>query len=317
MSTIRKHRGKWQSIIRVQGHPLISKVFVSKTDATRWANLTEVKLRREDTGIAKIKYPKFEDVARRYIEEISINKKCYKDERSKILQFIKEAWAVYPINRIMPHTINKWKETALKTLSGGSVNRKLDVISSMYTTFKREWGYPVDNPVLQIRRPKKAEPRDRRLSSAEIDKLLRGNRTSPIMKSIIEIALETGMRLSEILRADHSYIEGHTLKIPIAKTKPRVIPLTKRALNLLREAELPFKISKWQVSKQFRKLCIGYGIKGAVFHTCRHNALTDFMMKHKLNVPETMKIAGHTDPRMLLRIYNNLEAHHVAKKLNG
>jgi len=317
MSTIRKHRGKWQSIIRVQGHPLISKVFVSKTDASRWANLTEVKLRREDTGIAKIKYPKFEDVARRYIEEISINKKCYKDERSKILQFIKEAWAVYPINRIMPHTINKWKETALKTLSGGSVNRKLDVISSMYTTFKREWGYPVDNPVLQIRRPKKAEPRDRRLSSAEIDKLLRGNRTSPIMKSIIEIALETGMRLSEILRADHSYIEGHTLKIPIAKTKPRVIPLTKRALNLLREAELPFKISKWQVSKQFRKLCIGYGIKGAVFHTCRHNALTDFMMKHKLNVPETMKIAGHTDPRMLLRIYNNLEAHHVAKKLNG
>ena len=317
MSTIRKHRGKWQSIIRVQGHPLISKVFVSKTDATRWANLTEVKLRREDTGIAKIKYPKFEDVARRYIEEISINKKCYKDERSKILQFIKEAWAVYPINRIMPHTINKWKETALKTLSGGSVNRKLDVISSMYTTFKREWGYPVDNPVLQIRRPKKAEPRDRRLSTAEIDKLLRGNRTSPIMKSIIEIALETGMRLSEILRADHSYIEGHTLKIPIAKTKPRVIPLTKRALNLLREAELPFKISKWQVSKQFRKLCIGYGIKGAVFHTCRHNALTDFMMKHKLNVPETMKIAGHTDPRMLLRIYNNLEAHHVAKKLNG
>ncbi len=317
MSTIRKHRGKWQSIIRVQGHPLISKVFVSKTDATRWANLTEVKLRREDTGIAKIKYPKFEDVARRYIEEISINKKCYKDERSKILQFIKEAWAVYPINRIMPHTINKWKETALKTLSGGSVNRKLDVISSMYTTFKREWGYPVDNPVLQIRRPKKAEPRDRRLSSAEIDKLLRGNRTSPIMKSIIEIALETGMRLSEILRADHSYIEGHTLKIPIAKTKPRVIPLTKRALNLLREAELPFKISKWQVSKQFRKLCIGYGIKGAVFHTCRHNALTDFMMKHKLNVPETMQIAGHSDPRMLLRIYNNLEAHHVAKKLNG
>jgi len=83
MSTIRKHRGKWQSIIRVQGHPLISKVFVSKTDASRWDNLTEVKLRREDTGIAKIKYLKFEDVARRYIEEISINKKCYKDDKSQ------------------------------------------------------------------------------------------------------------------------------------------------------------------------------------------------------------------------------------------
>ena len=317
MSTIRKHRSKWQSIIRVQGHPLISKTFVSKTDATRWANLTEVKLRREDSGIARIRYPKFEDVARRYIEEISILKKCYADERSKILQVLQETWAVYPINRIMPHTINKWKENALKTLAGGSVNRKLDVISSMYTTFKREWGYPVENPVLSIRRPKKAEPRDRRLSDAEIAKLLRGNRTSPIMKSIIEISLETGMRLSEILRIDLDRLEGSTLVIPIAKTKPRVIPLTTRAVNLIKNTVLPFKISKWGVSKTFNKLCKEYGIKDARFHDCRRNALTNFMKDKGLNVPETMKIAGHSDPRMLLRIYNNLEAHHVAKKLNS
>ena len=317
MATIRKHRSKWQSIIRIQGHPIISKTFVSKSDASRWALLTEGKLRREDAGIIKIKYPKFEDIARRYIEEISILKRCYQNERSQILMFIKEAWAVYPINRIMPHTINKWKEDTLKFNSGGSVNRKLDVLSSMFTTFKKEWGYPVDNPVLQIRRPKRAEPRDRRLSDAEIKKLLTGNRTSPMMKDIIQIALETGMRLSEILRADHDYIDGNTLKIPIAKTKPRVIPLTNKALKLLQDAELPFKITKWQVSKMFRKLCAWYGIKGAVFHDTRRNALTNFMKDKGLNVPETMKIAGHSDPRMLLRIYNNLEAEHVAKKLNS
>ena len=54
MSTIRKHGYKCQSIIRVQGHPYISKVFVSKTDANRWAILTEAKLRRQDAGIIKI-----------------------------------------------------------------------------------------------------------------------------------------------------------------------------------------------------------------------------------------------------------------------
>ena len=317
MSTIRKLRGKWQTIIRIQGHPVISKTFVSKTDASRWGLLTEGKLRREDAGIIKIKYPKFEDIARRYIEEISVLKKGYQNERSQILMFIKEAWAVYPINRIMPHTINKWKEDTLKFNSGGSVNRKLDVLSSMFTTFKKEWGFPVDNPVLQLRRPKRAEPRDRRLSDKEINKLLSGNRTSPMMKDIIQIALETGMRLSEILRADHDRIEGNTLKIPIAKTKPRVIPLTNKALKLLQDAELPFKITKWQVSKMFRKLCAWYGIKGAVFHDTRRNALTNFMKDKGLNVPETMKIAGHSDPRMLLRIYNNLEAEHVAKKLNS
>jgi len=316
MSTIRKHGQKWQSIVRINGHPSLAKSFVSKTDAKRWATLTETKLRREDAGIAKIKFPKFEDVARRYIEEISILKRSYQDERCTILNLLKEAWSSYPINRIKSHTINKFKETQLKTVSGSTVSRRLDVISTMFTSFKLEWGYPVENPVLNMRRPKKAEPRDRRLSDVEIKKLLTGNRTSPIMKSIIEISLETGMRLSEILRADHQFIEGNTLKIPIAKTKPRVIPLTNKALKLLKDAELPFKISKWQVSKQFRKLCTGYGIKGAVFHDCRRNALTNFMKDKGLNVPETMKIAGHTDPRMLLRIYNNLEAHHVAEKLN-
>ena len=89
MSTIRKHYDKWQSIVRVVGHPPLYKTFVSKTDASRWAAQTEVKLRREDAGIAKIHFPKFEDLARRYIEEISILKKCYRDERYTILGFIK------------------------------------------------------------------------------------------------------------------------------------------------------------------------------------------------------------------------------------
>ena len=135
MATIRKHHKKWQGIVRVIGHPVIAQSFKSKIDATRWANLLEVKLRRGDSGIAKINFPKFEDLARRYIEEISVLKKCYKDERSKILQFINESWAVYLLNRMLPHTLNKWRDNALKTLAGGSVNRKLDVISSMYTTF--------------------------------------------------------------------------------------------------------------------------------------------------------------------------------------
>lgn len=317
MATLRKHRNKWQSIVRVQGHPTLCKSFVSRTDAKRWATEAEIKIRREDAGVAKMHFPKFEDVARKYIEEVSILKRCHRDERYTILGLLKEAWSSYPINKIRRTTINKYKDTLGKRVSGSTVNRRLDVISTMFTTFKKEWGYPVENPVLSIRRPKKAEPRDRRLSDVEITKLLKGNRTSPIMKSIIEISLETGMRLSEILRIDLDRLEGSTLVIPIAKTKPRVIPLTTRAVNLIKNTTLPFKISKWVVSKTFNRLCKEYGIKDARFHDCRRNALTNFMKDKGLNVPETMKIAGHSDPRMLLRIYNNLEAHHVAKKLNN
>jgi len=50
MAYIRKHRDKWQSIIRVQGHPHLAKSFTSRTDAKRWALETELKIRREDAG---------------------------------------------------------------------------------------------------------------------------------------------------------------------------------------------------------------------------------------------------------------------------
>ena len=317
MSTIRKHYDKWQSIVRVSGHPALYKSFKSKTDATRWAALTEVKLRREDAGIIKIKFPKFEDVARRYIEEVSIHKKCHRDERYTILGLLKESWSTYPIHRIKPTIINKYRDTLGARVSAATVNRRLDVISSMFTTFKKEWGYPVDNPVLAIRRPKRAAPRDRRFTDDELNLLIRGNHTKPELRSIINIALLTGMRLSEILRLDARMIEGNTLLIPIAKTKPRKIPLTHEALAEIKNADLPFRLTKYALDKKFRKLCNKYNIKDAHFHDLRHQALTNFMKDKGLNVPETMLIAGHSDPRMLLRIYNNLEVHHVAKKLNG
>jgi len=316
MATLRKHRDKWQSIVRVQGHPTLCKSFNSRTDAKRWATETELKLRREDAGISKINFPKFEDVARRYIEEVSVHKRCHRDERYTILGLMPEPWSSYPIHRIKPTTINSYRDKLSKTVGAATINRRLDVISSMFTTFKKEWGFPVDNPVLSIRRPKRPEPRDRRFTNEELDKLIKGNRTSPQLRSIIKIALETGMRMSEILRLDARLIENNTLKIPVAKTKPRTIPLTNEAIALIKNADLPFTLTKYALDKQFRKLCNAYEIKDAHFHDLRHQSLTNFMKDKNLNVPETMMIAGHSDPRMLLRIYNNLEVAHVAEKLN-
>ena len=276
MSTIRKHYDKWQSIVRVTGHPAIIKSFKSKTDATRWAAVTEVKLRREDAGILKVKFPKFEDVARRYIEEVSIHKKCHRDERYTILGLFNEFWSSYPINRIKPTTMNKYRDTLGSRVSAATVNRRLDVISSMFTTFKKEWGFPVDNPVLSIRRPRRAAPRDRRFTDDELNLLIRGNHTTPELRSIINIALLTGMRLSEILRIDARMLEGNTLMIPIAKTKPRKIPLTPAALAEIKNADLPFRLSKYALDKKFRKLCMKYKIKDAHFYDLRHQALTNF-----------------------------------------
>ena len=143
-----------------------------------------------------------------------------------------------------------------------------------------------------------------------------GNRTSELMRTIVELALETGMRQTELLSVRPEHIRGNTLFIPVAKTKPRTIPLTSRAREILKHASLPFNISADRLGKQWRKLCKHYGIGDAHFHDLRKQSLTNFMLKKKLSVAETMMIVGHSDPRMLLRTYNNLKVEDVAKKLD-
>ena len=315
MSYIRKTGKHWQYLIRIKDHPNLSKTFKKHEDAKRWSIETELKIRREDAGIAKISYPTFSDIGLRYIADVSIVKKGFINERNIIKALFREAWSAYPLNKITPDIIGKFRDKQLKSITGTSINRKLDVISTIFTTCRKEWGYPAANPVLSIRRPKKNEPRNRRLSEKELTLLIRGNHTSEVMRTIMQIMLETGMRSGEVVRISHDHLRGATLHIPITKTVPRTIPLTKKGLELIKNATLPFNTTVDAIGKKFAKLCKKYKIKDAVPHDLRHNSLSDFMRVKNLNVPETMLIAGHKDPRMLLRIYNNLQVQHVAEKL--
>ena len=316
MAYLRKHRGKWQSVVRIKGHPNIARSFTQRSDAKRWAIETELKIRREDAGIARTKYPTFREVALRYLNETSMGKKCFKVERVIINILLHESFAEYPINKVTPSVIARFRDKQKRIVKENTINRRLDVISTIFTTVRKEWDYALKNPVLSIRRPKNPEPRNRRFTDAELNLLLRGNRTSELMRTIVELALETGMRQTELLSIRPEHIRGNTLFIPVAKTKPRTIPLTSRAQEILKHASLPFNISADRLGKQWRKLCKHYGIEDAHFHDLRKQSLTNFMLKKKLSVAETMMIAGHSDPRMLLRTYNNLKVEDVAKKLN-
>ena len=71
MSTIRKHKGNWQCLVRIKDHPHISKSFKKHDDAKRWGgDETELKIRREDAEFVKIKYSSFNEIGLRYIADI-------------------------------------------------------------------------------------------------------------------------------------------------------------------------------------------------------------------------------------------------------
>ena len=315
MATLRRRKNNWQAIIRLKNYPSIYKSFKQLKDAKRWASETELNIQREDAGIFYHQYPSFKFILNKYLNEVSIKKKTYRDERYTILKLLKEAWVHYSINRISPKIIAEYRDLSLKKVSGNTVNRRLDVISSIFTTCKKEWGYPVLNPISSIKRPKRGEPRNRVLNKYEIEKILSDNTLDINFRSIILIALETGMRKSEILSIKEEHIDGDLLKIPVAKVRGRIIPLTKKAKSILLNSELPFKINKYTLGNKWRKLMKKHQIKGVCFHDLRHTALTNLFLDKSLSVPEVMLISGHSDPRILLRTYTNLKVQDLVEKI--
>ena len=314
MAYIRRRKGAWQCVVRVVGFPPMTKTFNQKIDAVRWSRDLENKLFRQSNDIAKKKFPKMRDVLIRYRDEVVIHKRS-KDMETKLINYLlAEGFVNYAINLVEPKLIAQYRDRALRSLKSSSVNRRLAIVSHCFTIAKKEWGYDISNPVLSIRRPTNPEPRDRRFSKAEISKILTCNRTSPHMKFIIELALELGMRRSEIANIKAQHVKGNLLLIPVAKTKPRTIPLTPKAVLLLKH-NLPMQMSSNAIHLSWVRICKRHSIEDARFHDLRHEALSRMFEVKSLNVPEVQLISGHTDPRVLMRVYANLRPKDLADKL--
>ena len=86
--------------------------------------------------------------------------------------------------------------------SASSVRLELALLSHLYTIAIKEWGMGlVVNPVSNIRKPKPAKGRDRRLVGDEEQRLLEACEaySNPMLAWIVKLALYTGMRHSEIV----------------------------------------------------------------------------------------------------------------------
>jgi len=312
MSTIRKRKGKYQCIVRTAGYPTITKTFEHKIDAVRFGKDLEIKLIRGEYGLEKKKYPLFKECLERYCEEIIKHKRSACMERKLVKYILAEHFVNLRLDRVSPKVIALYRDKALRTLKSSSVNRRLAIISHMFTICRKEWDHNVPNPVLSIRRPVNPEPRDRYFNDVELKQLLQGNRASPVMKFIIELAIETALRRSEIANIKPEHVKGNTLKVPVGKTGARTIPLTSRAQELLKY-NLPIRMSSNAICLAWVRLCKFYNIKDAHFHDLRHLSLSRFATK--VSVSDCMTISGHKEPRTLLRIYAKSRAADIAKRL--
>lgn len=326
MASIRKRGASWHVQIRQSGQPSITRSFMKKPDAIAWARQTEAEIDRRGLlpSRADLERKTVGDLLKRYRDEVVVKKKGAKVETSLIEFLLGKKLAAYTLAHATPGVFRQFRDDRLKEVTSGTVRRQLAVLQHAFNVAIKEWGFPLySNPVASITKPSASEPRQRRLREGELELLLEGCTKSHVwwLSSVIQLAVETGMRRSEIvsIRWQDVDLEARTLHIPDAKNSyARTIPLTPQAKTIIEDISASdahlFPASTNALKLAWGRLKIRAQLNDLRFHDLRHEAISRFF-EMGLTVPEVALISGHRDVRMLFR-YTHLRAEEVAGKLN-
>jgi integrase len=329
MASISKKSTGWRAEIYVNGKREC-KTLATKNEAVAWAADRESALRKQNvTGINKDQT--CQDAFDRYLNEVSIHKRGERWEKIRL-----NAIAKHKVGRLnfgdiklcdlTSDMLGQWRDMRLKTISGASVNREITLLSHVFTTARREWKWLEKNPLSDVRRAKGAPPRDRLISSDEIERICFAldytgevKTKSHAVATAFLFAIETAMRAGEICALKWEYINNTVAVLPPEVTKngtKRDVPLSARALELLnslpRDRATCFDITSASLDTLFRKARDRVLIENLNFHDTRHEAIT--RLAKKLNVLDLARMVGHRDLRML-QVYYNETAEEIAKKL--
>ena len=249
---------------------------------------------------------------------VSSKKKTFYYEQKIIGKFIRELPFINnPLNLITTTDISEYRDIYLQSHKVSTWIRNLNVIKHLWKVAQLEWGYELKNIFYFARKLSKPQPRFRRLSEKELTLLMKGNHTSQIMRDIITIALETGLRRGEILNIRKEHILDKTLLVPIRKNGQinSQIPLSNKTKEILLNTNLPFRYKSEGLKSAWRRLCKDYEIKDLHFHDLRHEALSKYL-ENGLSIQDVQVISGHKNVNTLMSVYANLKAEKISAKLN-
>jgi integrase len=326
MATFTKRQGKWRVQIRRDGYPSVSKTFIAKQDAERWAREHERAIDRGELPrqSKELRTTTVGDLLIRYRDTITPTKRAKETEGFMIKTMLAHPLSQCHLRRLAPSDIAQYRDARLEKVTASTVLRELVLLTHMFNVAIKDWSLPLtSNPVALISKPRANKARDRRLEAGELEKLTEGLQQckNPLVLSVFKFALATGMRRGEVLslRWENVDLAGRTAHLPITKNgDSRTVPLSPAAIAVLEQLPAAcsgqvFHISANAVRLAWTRMKARVGIENLRLHDLRHEAVSRFF-EFGLSVPEVAAISGHKDSRMLAR-YTHLRATDIAAKL--
>jgi len=226
---------------------------------------------------------------------------------------------------ITPKVIVQYKAKRYQDgVKPATINRELALMKHAFNLAIKEWEWAKQNPVSRVSFEQENNKRDRWLRQEEEGRLLPA---CPLwVREIVLVALNTGMRMGEILSLRWETVDLFRRTVTILHSKngdKRTIPLNGHMFALLKE-KLKDRVSssEWIFPSQAATKRDGHGLRRAFrkalktamiqdfhFHDLRHSFATR-LVQAGVDLYKVQKLLGHRSPVMTQRY-----AHHCSESL--
>ncbi|MDR2365997.1 MAG: site-specific integrase [Zoogloeaceae bacterium] len=322
-SIIKTPDGRYRAHVFVQGQRK-SRVFRTKREADAWAAQTETGFRKEQDAMPGERFT-LADALKRYRDEVSPSKRGERWERVRIGAFLESSSfpSALTLSSVTPPVLAVWRDDRLKSVSAGTVIREFGLLSAVFETARREWQWITANPARDVKKPPSPAHRERVITRQEVRAMLRVMGYTRKIRAITHavavcflLALRTGMRAGELCSLTWENVHDGYCRLPVTKTKPRDVPLTRKAMRLIGRMRgwddvLVFDLKKETLDALFRKYREKAGLSGFTFHDTRHTAATWIAGRmNSSGIPaqqallDMCKMFGWSDTSRALTYYN-------------
>jgi integrase len=218
----------------------------------------------------------------------------------------------------------RYKQERLETVRPSTVNKELNCLKAMLNKAVA-WGYLKENPLKGLKGLKEPPGRIRYLAPDETARLLAACETPLYLRPIVELAMHTGMRRSELLSLRWPDIDLRRRTISLAQTKNnerRVIPVNDTVAAILKalprhldtDALFP-ELNGPMLTRAFWRACHKAGVSNLRLHDLRHT-FASYLAMGGFNLRTIQQLLGHKDLRMTSR-YSHLSADHLQQAVNS
>jgi integrase len=326
--------------IRVEGAPLVTDTFPTRTQALAFSRRMEAEIRAgRYFGKEENKEKTFSEFIDRYIEkELPKNPKGYEKQKMQ-LSWWKKHLGSYFLCHITPSMVAELRDKLMsettcrhKLRTSSTTNRYIAALSRAFSICVKEWHWVKENPLKMITRPKENKARERYLEKEEIVRLLAACKKSksPHLYAVTIFGLATGARKGEILGIRWKDICFERCTATFRDTKngeTRTVHLSDYVLKVLREergkrvvlSEFVFPSINGKkpadIREAWERAVKEAGLTNVVFHTLWHTTAS-YMAMDSVSTLEIGKILGHKSLSQTKR-YSHLSIESTAEALNS